>query len=58
MGLLYNLYKSMQEMEDDHSEMRDQIEIADTPLSLIELLSRPIGGRDVNEVAPGKETTN
>ncbi|MBP3966017.1 hypothetical protein [Paenibacillus lignilyticus] len=57
MGLLYNLYKSMQEMEDERAEMRDQIEMADTPLSLIELLSMPIGGRDASEAAQGKETT-
>ncbi|SFT26797.1 hypothetical protein [Paenibacillus sp. BC26] len=57
MGLLYNLYKSMQEMEDESPEMRDQIEMADTPLSLIELLSRPIGGRDVSAAVQGKETT-
>jgi hypothetical protein len=52
MGLLYEIYQSMQERDKhttelmDSSRSKDEDEASEHPKSLIELLSEPIGNED------------
>lgn len=57
MGLLYKIYQSIQEMDDNSAEItdshreKDEDESSEHSKSLIELLSQPVGRR----LSEGKE---
>lgn len=60
MGLLYNFCQSIQDNNDHGFEtvLTEQSRVAETPLSLLELMSRPIGSDKIvsDYDAPAKKS--